>query len=236
MKNGDILCLENTRFHAGEEKNDPAFVAALARLGDIYVNDAFSAAHRAHASTEGLAHVLPAYAGRTMQAELEALREGARQAGAPAHRHRRRRQDFDQARPARQPAEEGRCADHRRRHGQHVSCWRWARTSASRWPSTTLSTPRRRSWTRRKPPSARSCCRSTWWSRKNSRRCAPSRVVDVDQVGENDMILDIGPRSVEQVVSVLARRRRWSGTDRSAPSRWNRSTPAPSRSRKRRRN
>ena len=73
MKDGDVLCLENTRFHAGEEKNDPVFVAALAKLGDVYVNDAFSAAHRAHATTEGLAHKLPAYAGRGMQAELEAL-------------------------------------------------------------------------------------------------------------------------------------------------------------------
>src|SRR5215475_711893 len=73
MKDGDILCLENTRFHKEEEKNDPAFVAELAKLGDIWVNDAFSAAHRAHASTEGLGHKLPAYAGRTMQAELEAL-------------------------------------------------------------------------------------------------------------------------------------------------------------------
>ena len=73
MKDGDILLLENTRFHKEEEKNDPAFVEKLARLGDIYVNDAFSAAHRAHASTEGLARKLPAYAGRTMQAELEAL-------------------------------------------------------------------------------------------------------------------------------------------------------------------
>ena len=73
MKPGDILCLENTRFHAGEEKNDPTFVEALAKLGDIWVNDAFSAAHRAHASTEGLGHKLPAYAGRTMQAELGAL-------------------------------------------------------------------------------------------------------------------------------------------------------------------
>jgi phosphoglycerate kinase len=73
MRNGDILCLENTRFHKEEEKNDPAFVAELAKLGDIWVNDAFSAAHRAHASTEGLGHKLPAYAGRTMQAELEAL-------------------------------------------------------------------------------------------------------------------------------------------------------------------
>src|SRR3954454_3912045 len=73
MKDGDILCLENTRFHKEEEKNDPAFVAALAKLGDIWVNDAFSAAHRAHASTEGLGHKLPAYAGRTMQTELDAL-------------------------------------------------------------------------------------------------------------------------------------------------------------------
>ncbi len=73
MKAGAVIVLENTRFHAGEEKNDPAFIAELAKLGDIYVNDAFSAAHRAHASTEGLAHKLPAYAGRAMQAELEAL-------------------------------------------------------------------------------------------------------------------------------------------------------------------
>ena len=73
MKDGDILLLENTRFHKEEEENDPAFVEKLAKLGDIYVNDAFSAAHRAHASTEGLAHKLPAYAGRTMEAELEAL-------------------------------------------------------------------------------------------------------------------------------------------------------------------
>jgi phosphoglycerate kinase len=73
LKNGSIVLLENTRFHAGEEENDPAFVAELAKVGDIYVNDAFSAAHRAHASTEGLAHKLPAYAGLAMQEELEAL-------------------------------------------------------------------------------------------------------------------------------------------------------------------
>src|SRR3954465_13194616 len=69
MKDGDILCLENTRFHAGEEKNDKAFVVALAENGDLWVNDAFSAAHRAHASTEGLGHVMPGFAGRTMQEE-----------------------------------------------------------------------------------------------------------------------------------------------------------------------
>ncbi len=73
LKDGDILLLENTRFHAGEEKNDPAMAAAFARLADAFVNDAFSAAHRAHASTEGVAHLVPAYAGRLMEAELKAL-------------------------------------------------------------------------------------------------------------------------------------------------------------------
>jgi phosphoglycerate kinase len=73
LGDGGILLLENTRFHAGEEANDPVFTAALAALGDLYVNDAFSAAHRAHASTEGIARLLSAYAGRAMQAELEAL-------------------------------------------------------------------------------------------------------------------------------------------------------------------
>ena len=69
----DVVLLENTRFHAGEEKNDPGFAAELAALGDVFVNDAFSAAHRAHASTEALAHLLPAAAGRLMEAELKAL-------------------------------------------------------------------------------------------------------------------------------------------------------------------
>jgi phosphoglycerate kinase len=70
---GGVVLLENVRFHAGEEKNDPAFAAQLAELGDLYVNDAFSAAHRAHASTEGLARLLPAYAGESMRRELDAL-------------------------------------------------------------------------------------------------------------------------------------------------------------------
>jgi phosphoglycerate kinase len=73
LQNGDVLVLENTRFHAGEEANDAMFIGKLASLADIYVNDAFSAAHRAHASTEGVAKHLPSYAGRLMQAELTAL-------------------------------------------------------------------------------------------------------------------------------------------------------------------
>ena len=73
LQPGDLAILENSRFFGGEERNDPIVADRFARLGDIYVNDAFSAAHRAHASTEGIAHRLPAFAGRSMQAELEAL-------------------------------------------------------------------------------------------------------------------------------------------------------------------
>jgi phosphoglycerate kinase len=82
LKPGDILLLENLRFHPGEEANDKAFAQALARNGDLYVNDAFSTAHRAHVSTEGLAHLLPAYAGEAMARELNALDAAL---GAPAH-------------------------------------------------------------------------------------------------------------------------------------------------------
>jgi phosphoglycerate kinase len=73
-KPGDVILMENTRYYGGEEKNDMGFAKLLANLGDIFVNDAFSAAHRAHSSTEGIAHLIPAYAGRAMEAELKALR------------------------------------------------------------------------------------------------------------------------------------------------------------------
>jgi len=75
MQPGDILCLENTRFHAGEESNSRDFAKQLAALGDVYVDDAFSVAHRAHASVEAIGHLLPTYAGRAMQQELEALEQ-----------------------------------------------------------------------------------------------------------------------------------------------------------------
>jgi phosphoglycerate kinase len=83
LNDGQVLLLENTRFHTGEEKNDPQFVRALAKLGDIYVNDAFSAAHRAHASTEGVAHLLPSAAGRSMEAELLHLTKALEQPQHP---------------------------------------------------------------------------------------------------------------------------------------------------------
>jgi phosphoglycerate kinase len=82
LKDGDVAILENTRFDPGEEKNAPETIERLAALGDLYVNDAFSAAHRAHASTEGLAHRLPSFAGRQMEAELDALDKAL---GAPEH-------------------------------------------------------------------------------------------------------------------------------------------------------
>ncbi|TPG12408.1 phosphoglycerate kinase [Sphingomonas oligophenolica] len=82
MQPGDIAVFENTRFFAGEERNDPQVVDRFAALGDLYVNDAFSAAHRAHASTEGVAHKLPAFAGRAMEAELDALEKAL---GHPEH-------------------------------------------------------------------------------------------------------------------------------------------------------
>ena len=121
MRNGDILCLENTRFYPGEEKNDPAFVAQLAKLGDLLrqrrllglaSRPCFDRRPEPRAARFRRPHV----AGRT-----RSLREGARQAGPPARRDRRRRQDFHQARSLEQSAGQGRRADHRRRHGQHLS-------------------------------------------------------------------------------------------------------------------
>ena len=82
LHDGDVLLLQNLRFHAGEEANDPAFARELAALGDLYVDDAFSAAHRAHASTEAIAHLLPAYAGEQMRRELDALESAL---GHPQH-------------------------------------------------------------------------------------------------------------------------------------------------------
>jgi phosphoglycerate kinase len=82
LGDGDVLLLENLRFHPGEEDNDAAFAGELAKLGDLYVNDAFSAAHRSHASTEAIAHILPAYAGRALQSELEHLEQAL---GSPQH-------------------------------------------------------------------------------------------------------------------------------------------------------
>jgi phosphoglycerate kinase len=204
MRPGDILCLENTRFHAGEEKNDPAFVAALKQLGDIWVNDAFSAAHRAHASTEGLGHVLPAYAGRSMQAELDAL---GRALEAPQ-------------RPVAAIVGGAKISTKLDLLGNLIAKVD-VLVIGGAMANTFLSAQGH--------VVGKSLCEHDLeqiardiLAKAKARSCeivlpvdvvvaqrfeanAPSRVAGVDQVGAGEMILDIGPRAVEHVVSVLGR-------------------------------
>ena len=204
MRGGDILCLENTRFHAGEEKNDPAFAAALARLGDIWVNDAFSVSHRAHASTEGLGHLLPAYAGRAMQAELAAFN---RVLDAPA-------------RPLAAIVGGAKVSTKLELLGNLIPRVDVLIIGGG-MANTFLAA-------QGKPVGKSLCEHDMAQTARNilaeaaGRRCeivlpvdavaarafeanAPARVVAVDDVGADEMILDIGPRAIEHVVSVLAR-------------------------------
>ena len=212
MKNGDIVCLENTRFHPGEEKNDPVFVAALARLGDIFVNDAFSVSHRAHASTEGLAHVLPAYAGRTLQAELEAFEKVLDKPARPLTAivggakistkldllgHLLKKVDV--------LIIGGAMANtFLMALGKNVG-----RSLAER----DLVDTAQKIMDEAKTAKREIVLPVDAVVAQKFEALAPSRVVDVDQVGEYDMILDIGPRSIEQVVSMLARSKTlvWNG-------------------------
>ncbi len=204
MRPGDILCLENTRFHKEEEKNDAGFVAKLAVLGDIYVNDAFSAAHRGHASTEGLAHKLPAYAGRTMQMELEALNKALE---APE-------------RPLAAIVGGAKVSTKLDLLGNliaKVDVLIIGGGMANTFLAAQGLGVGKSLAERELAATARDIL-----DKAKARGCevvlpvdavvaqtfaahAPSRVVDVTNVGLEDMILDIGPRSVERVVSVLAR-------------------------------
>jgi phosphoglycerate kinase len=212
MKPGDILCLENTRFHAGEEKNDPAFVAALAKLGDIWVNDAFSAAHRAHASTEGLGHKLPAYAGRTMQAELEAL------ANALDNPQRPLTAIVGGAKISTKLDLLGNLLD---KVNALVIGGAMANTfllAQGKTVGKSLAEPDLVPTARKIMDKAKSEKREIILpvdvvTAAKLEANASSRVLDADKVGGTDMILDIGPRSIEQVVSVLARAKTlvWNG-------------------------
>jgi phosphoglycerate kinase len=204
MQPGEILVLENTRFHKEEENNESGFVEKLAALGDVYVNDAFSAAHRAHASTEGLAHKLPAFAGRTMQAELEALAKALEKPERPV------------------AAIVG---------GAKISTKLdllgnlLAKVDVlvigGAMANTFLAA--------RGKPVGKSLCEHDLiptardiLAKANTKGCelvlpvdvvvakkfeanAPSRVLDTDHVEADGIILDIGPRSIEYVVSILAR-------------------------------
>ena len=212
MHSGDIICLENTRFHAGEEKNDPAFVAQLARLGDLFVNDAFSVSHRAHASTEGLSHVLPAYAGRTLQAELEAFEKVLDKPTRPVAAI---------VGGAKISTKLDLLSNLLAKVDVLIIGGAMANTFLL-----ALNKPVGKSLVER---DLLDTARKIMDEAKAAKReivlpvdvvvaqkfeaNAPSRVVEVDQVGDNDMILDIGPKSIEQVVAVLKRAKTlvWNG-------------------------
>jgi phosphoglycerate kinase len=212
MQRGEILCLENTRFHDGEEKNDRDFAAKLARLGDIYVDDAFSAAHRAHASVEALAHLLPSYAGRAMQAELEALEKALE---APQ-------------RPVAAIVGGAKISSKLELLGNllaKVETLIIGGGMANTFLAAQGKTVGRSLCESELIPTARDILVKAKAARREivlpvdavvAQKFAahvPSRVVSVDDVGATDMILDIGPRTVERVVSMLARARTllWNG-------------------------
>lgn len=212
MKPGEILCLENTRFHAGEEKNDPVFVAELAKLGDIWVNDAFSAAHRAHASTEGLGHKLPAYAGRTMQAELEALAKALENPQRPLVAI------VGGAKISTKLDLLGNLLDKVNAliiGGAMANTFLLAqgKNVGKSLVETDLVSTAREIMDKAKAGKREIILPVDVVVAEKFEAHASSRVVDAGKVGVTDMILDIGPRSIEQVISVLARAKTlvWNG-------------------------
>ncbi len=212
MKPGDVLCLENTRFHKEEEKNAPEFVDQLARLGDIWVNDAFSAAHRAHASTEGLGHKLPAYAGRSMQAELEALGK------ALDHPQRPVVAVVGGAKVSSKLDLLGNLLD-------KVDVLVIGGGMANTFLAAQDKPVGKSLCEHDLVPTAREILAKAKAMKREVvlpvdavvagklEAHAPSRVVDAAQVGPEDMILDVGPRTIEHVVSVFARAKTlvWNG-------------------------
>jgi phosphoglycerate kinase len=212
MKDGDILCLENTRFHPGEEANEPGFVAALAALGDIWVNDAFSVAHRAHASTEGLGHALPAYAGRAMEAELVALEKALEAPQRPVAAivggaKVSTKLDLLVNLVAKVNVliiGGGMANTFLAAQGRAVGlslCERGLAATALQ----ILATAKAHHCEVVLPIDAVVA--------KAFKAGVESRAVSIDAVGADDMILDVGPRTVEHVISVLARVRTvvWNG-------------------------
>lgn len=212
MKPGEVLLLENTRFYKEEEKNDPAFVEKLAALGDIYVNDAFSAAHRAHASTEGLAHKLPAYVGRAMQAELEALAAALEQPERPVAAV------VGGAKVSTKLDLLGNLiakVDALIIGGGMANTFLAAQGKAvgKSLCEHDLAATAREILEKAKARNCTIVLPVDVVVAQKFEANAPSRVVDVDHVGATDMILDIGPRSIEHVVSMLARAKTlvWNG-------------------------
>jgi phosphoglycerate kinase len=214
MKNGDIVCLENTRFHPGEEKNDQEFAKQLAALGDIFVNDAFSAAHREHASTTTIvaASKLPAYPGRAMKAELDALERAFER---PQH-------------PVTAIVGGAKVSTKLELLGNLLTKVESLIIGGAMANTFLLAQGRRvgKSLVEKELVGAAADIMSR--ARALGREIvlpvdavvaralathAPSHVVSLDQVGDEEMILDIGPRTVEHVISVLARSKTlvWNG-------------------------
>jgi len=212
LQPGDVLLLENTRFHTGEEKNAPDFVAALAKLGDLYVNDAFSVSHRAHASTEGIARKLAAYAGRSLQAELDAL---ARVLDKPE-------------RPVTAIVGGAKISTKLELLGNLLAKVDFLVIGGA-MANTFLAAEEKQVGKSLIEKDMLDTARRILGEAK-MKGCeivlpvdavvaqkfeanAPSRVVSVDAVGADDMILDIGPKSREQVIATLARSKTlvWNG-------------------------
>ncbi|MEI9804818.1 MAG: phosphoglycerate kinase [Pseudolabrys sp.] len=212
MHPGDILCLENTRFYPGEEKNDPAFVAQLAKLGDIFVNDAFSVSHRAHASTEGLSHLLPAFAGRTLQAELEAFEKVLDKPARPLTAI---------VGGAKISTKLDLLSNLLERVDILIIGGAMANTflmAQGKQVGRSLVERDLIDTAQKIMDQAKAAKREIVLPvdavvAEKFEAHAPSRVVDVDHIGGADMMLDIGPKSIEQVVSVLARSKTlvWNG-------------------------
>lgn len=212
MKSGDILCLENTRFHAGEEKNDPEFIAQLARLGDLFVNDAFSVSHRAHASTEGLSRMLPAFAGRTLQAELEAFEKVLDKPKRPlvaivGGAKISTKLDLLGNLLAR--------VDVLVIGGAMANTFLMAQGKAvgRSLVERDLIDTAQKIMDQATANKRQILLPVDAVVAEKFEANTPSRVVDVDHIGDTDMMLDIGPNSVEQVISVLARAKTlvWNG-------------------------
>jgi phosphoglycerate kinase len=204
MKAGDVLVLENTRFHAGEEKNEADFVEALSKLGDLYVNDAFSVSHRAHASTEGVAHKLPSYAGRSLQQELDAL---TRVLETPE-------------RPVAAIVGGAKISTKLELLGNLQSKVQFlviggamantflaaqGKKVGKSLAETDMLDTARKILTEAKSKGCEIVLPVDAVVAQKFEANAPSRVVSVDAVGADDMILDIGPQSAERVVSTLSR-------------------------------
>jgi len=212
MRDGDILMLENTRFHKGETENDPDFVAALAELGDLYINDAFSIAHRAHASTEGIAHKLPAYAGRSMQLELEML------TGMLAHPVRPLAALVGGAKVSNKLELLGnlmRRVDYLFIGGGMANTFLAASGKAigKSLCEMELADVARQIMSDAEAAHCQIVLPVDAVVASKLAHDVPTKVVDIDKVGENDMILDIGPRSISKVVGVIAAARTvvWNG-------------------------